>query len=230
MFLMSPRARIYYDCVAGTGIFLLVDGLSQFQIKDWQQFLAYLALAIVSAAWKFKIPGIPVTFTTTFAFVLVGIANFSLAEALTIGCAATLVQCYWRPQQKPSFRQAFFNVAAVCLGIRIAYDPAHFHLTSSLQKAPEILPLATLLYFVVNTALVAGIVALSEGTEFRPVWRRLVSYVVVYYPVGGLVAAVVIVANRAWGWHAGLLVLPLLYLTYWPYRVFVRDRTMMQPS
>lgn len=227
---MPPRARIYFDCVTGTGIFLLVDGLAQFKISDWPQFLAYLALALVAATWKFKIPGIPVTFSTTFAFVLIGIANFSLAEALTIGCAATLVQCYWRPHEKASIRRLFFNVAAVCLGIRIAYDPAHFHLTNSLQKAPGVLPLAALLYFIVNTGLIAGMVALVEEADFRSVWKRLAGYVVVYYPVGGLVAAIMIVANRTWGWHAGLLIVPLLYLTYWPYRAFVRGRELTQVS
>lgn len=227
---MAPRARIYFDCVTGTGIFLLVDGLSQFQVKDWPQFLAYLAVAVLSATCKFRIPGIPVTFSTTFAFVLIGIANFSLAEALSIGCVATIVQCLWRPQEKASARRLLFNVAAVCLGIRIAYDPAHFHLANSLDKAPGLLPLAALVYFVINTGLIAGMVALVEGLDFRTVWSRLATYVVVYYPIGGLIAATMIFANRTWGWHSGLFIVPLLYLTYLPYRAFFRGRNLRQAS
>jgi len=223
---MPPRARIYFDCVTGTGIFLLVDGLSQFQTKDWRQFVAYLTLALFAATFKFRIPNIPVTFSTTFAFVLIGIANFSLGEALAIGCTATIIQCLWRPQEKATPRRVLFNIAAVCLGIRIAYDPAHFHLVKNLQKAPAVLPLAALVYFVINTGLVAGMVALKEGIDFRGVWRRLAAYVAIYYPIGGLIAAIMIAANRTWGWQAGLFVVPLLYLTYWPYRAFFQGREL----
>jgi len=227
---MPPRARIYFDCVTGTGIFLLVDGLAQFKVQNWPQFLAFLALALVSATLKFKIPQIPVTFSTTFAFVLIGIANFSLGEALTISCTATLVQCLWRPYEKATGRRLFFNVAAACIGMRVAYDPAHFQMTNSFQRAPGMLLLAALVYFAVNTGLVAGMVALVEGADFHSVWKRLAGYVVYYYPVGGLIAAIVIVTNRIWGWQVSLLILPLLYVTYWPYRAFLKSRELAQSS
>jgi len=221
---MPPRARIYLHCVVGTGIFLLADGLSQFEPTDVGRFVAYLALALISGTWKFKVPGISATFSTTFAFVLIGIANYSLGEALFMGCAATLVQCLWRPIEKRSVRKVFFNVSGVAIGVTVAYNPAHFEMAQALHKAPGMLPLAAFLYFVTNTALVAGMVALLEEEAFRPVWRRLASYALVYYLAGGVVASVIIVANRLWGWQSGLFILPLLYLTYCGYCAYLRSR------
>jgi len=135
---MPPRARIYLHCVVGTGIFLLADGLSQFAPTDVRRFVAYLALALLSGTWKFKVPGISVTFSTTFAFVLIGIANFSLGEALLMGCGATLVQYLWRPTAKRSVRKVFFNVSGVAIGVTVAYNPAHFEMAQGLDKAPGI--------------------------------------------------------------------------------------------
>jgi hypothetical protein len=89
------------------------------------------------------------------------------------------------------------------------------------------LPLAALVYFVANTALVSGMVALTEEADFRAVWRRVAGYPWVYYVAGSLVAATMIVANRVWGWQAGLGILPLLYLTYCVYRSHLRSRGVL---
>ncbi|HYL77134.1 MAG TPA: hypothetical protein VEU96_23160 [Bryobacteraceae bacterium] len=224
---MPPRARIYLHCIVGTGLFLLIDGLTQFDPKDLRRFVAYLALALISATWKFKVPGMPATFSAGFAFVLIGIANFSLGEAMAMGCGSIVVQCLWRTPQKRPVRKVFFNVAAVAFGITLAYNPAHFELAGGLQKAPGMLSLAALLYFVVNTGLVSGMVALIEEAEFRAVWRRLAGYGLAYYLAGGVIASAIIVANRLWGWQAGLFILPLLYLTYCGYRAYLRSRGVL---
>src|SRR5260370_42697213 len=122
---MSPRARAYFYCVVGIGLFLFSNGLSQFTPTDFQQFFAYFALGMLSATWRVKIPGIPVNVSPVFAFVLIGIANYSLGEALMIGCGSTLVQCMWRPADKRNARKILFNVTAVAIGVTIAYNPSH---------------------------------------------------------------------------------------------------------
>ena len=209
--------------MVGTGLFLLLDGLSQFAAADLPKFIAFLSLALLSATWRFKIPGIPVTYSTTFAFVTIGIASFSLAEALLIGCSATLIQCLWKPPEAPSSRKVFFNLAAVAIGIRVAYNPSHVPMTNQLHAA-EMLLFAGLLYFVLNTALVSGMIALIEEEQFGPVWRRLAKYSTGFYVLGGLVASAVIVAERSWGWQVALLVVPSLYLTYRVYCLYLRRR------
>lgn len=221
---MSPRANIYLQCILGTGIFLLVDGLSQFSTADLPQFFAYLFAAMLSATWKFKVPGIPVSYSAVFAFILVGIANHSLGEALAIACSATLVQCLWRPKERRSPRKVMFSVAVVAIGVTIAYNPPHFVLSQGLEDAPRMLALAALVYFVVNSALVSGMVALAGEEPCAPVWKKIVRYSVLYYLAGGLIATMIIVANRLWGWQSGLLIVPLLYLAYRSYRLYLAKR------
>ena len=224
---MVPRVTIYLHCIVGIGIYLFVDGLLQFKCANPQEFFAYLALALLGATLKLKLPMMRANVSTSFAFILIGIANFSLGEAVVIGSAATLVQCLWRAgrtKRRRSARQVFFNLGATVIGVTVAYNPWHFELTQGLYKVPQMLPLAALLYFVANTGLVSGMIALSEEEPFRAVWRNLTQRLIAYYLVGGFIATLTVLATRLWGWQSGILILPLLYLTYRFYRIFLLRR------
>lgn len=224
---MSPQARAYFYCVVGIGLFLFSNGLTQFTPTDFQQFFAYFALGMLSATWRVKVPGIPVNVSPVFAFVLIGIANYSLGEALIIACGSTLVQCMWRPADKRNARKILFNIAAVSVGVTIAYNPSHFVLSQGLGHAPRMLPLAALVFFIINTGLVSGMIALVEQEAFRAVWRNLSQHLIWYYVAGGLLATLIIIANRIGGWQAGLLITPFLYLAYQYYREYLRRRGVL---
>ena len=222
---MVPRHTIYLHCIVGIGIYLFFDGLMQFKCADPQEFLAYLALALLGATLKLRLPRVRANVSTSFAFILIGIANFSLGEAVVIGSAATFVQCLWRPRGKRKARQLFFNLGATVIGVTVAYNPFHFELTQGLHKIPEMLPLAALMYFVTNTGLVSGMIALSEDEPFRAVWRHLTQQLMAYYLVGGFIATLIIIASRLWGWQSGILILPLLYVMYRYYRTYLQRST-----
>src|SRR5208282_2952751 len=170
------------------GIYLFFDGLLQFRWADPQEFFSYLALALLGATLKLRLPRIRAHVSTSFAFILIGIANFSLGEAVLIGFSATLVQCLWKPRGRRKARQLLFNLGATVIGVTVAYNPSHFELAHGLQKIPQMLPLAAFLYFVVNTGLVSGMVALSEDEPFRAVWFNLTHHLIAYYLVGAFIA------------------------------------------
>jgi hypothetical protein len=222
---MVPRTTVYLHCIVGIGIYLFFDGLLQFRCADPQEFFSYLALALLGATLKLRLPRVKANVSTSFAFILIGIANFSLGEAVLIGAAATLVQCLWRPAGRRKARQVFFNLGATVIGVTVAYNPTHFELIQGLHKVPQMLPLAALLYFVSNTGLVSGMIALSQDEPFRAVWFNLTHHLIAYYLVGGFIATLTIVASRLWGWQSGILVLPLLYLTYRYYRTYLQRTT-----
>jgi len=227
---MSPRSRAYFYCVVGIGLFLFSNGLGQFAPIDFQQFFAYFALGMLSATWRVKVPGIPVNVSPVFAFVLIGIANYSLGEALVIACGSTLVQCMWKPDEKRDARKILFSASTVVIGVTVAYNPSHFALSKGLDQAPRMLLLAAAVFFVINTGLVSGMIALVEQEAFRAVWRNLTQYLVWYYVAGGLLATLIIVANRLGGWQAGLFITPFLYLAHQYYREYMRRRGTLLES
>ena len=206
---------MYFDCVVGVGALLFVDALSKFEPSNLTQFWTYLAIAILSATCKLRVPGIHASFSPVFAFVLVGIAKYSLGEVMVIGCSATLVQCLWRTRSKPCAREVAFSVAAVAIGILVAYNPAHALLNHELGWATWMLVLPTVLFLLVNSGLVCGMVALVADRPFLEVWRHVTRQLLACYLVGGIIAALAIVCDHLWGWKTGLLVVPLLYLTFY---------------
>ena len=222
---MVPRVTVYLHCIVGIGIYLFFDGLIQFRSANPQEFFSYLALAILGATLKLRLPRVKANVSISFAFILIGIANFSLGEAVVIAAAATFVQCLWRPRGKRKARQLFFNLGTAVIGVTVAYNPFHYELTQGLQKIPEMLPLAALMYFVTNTGLVSGMIALSEDEPFRAVWRNLTQYLTGYYLVGGVIATIIIVVTRVWDWQTGILMLPLLYVMYRYYRGYLHRTT-----
>jgi len=219
--MVPSRVTIYLHCIVGIGVYLFVDGLTQFRPQNVQEFFAYLTLALLGATLRIKIPSLRANVSTGFAFIIIGIANFSLGEAITIATCATVVQCLWHRKAKDFTRQVFFNASVTVIGVTIAYNPTHAEIAHGLWKIPEMLPMAGFLYFLTNTGLVSGMIALSEDEPFRAVWRILTLQVFAYYLVGGFIATLIVVVCRVWTWQSGILVLPVLYLSHRSYRTFL---------
>ncbi len=53
------------------------------------------------------------TLSVNFLFVLVGVALFSMPEAMLLGVAGTIVQCLWRPRVRPQAIQVAFSACSV---------------------------------------------------------------------------------------------------------------------
>jgi hypothetical protein len=75
-------------------------------------------------------------------------------------------------------------------------------------------------------------IALSEDMRFRAVWFRLSRHLIAYYLVGGFIATLTVTTSRLWGWQSGILILPLLYLAYRYYRIYLQRamRTWEPPA
>ncbi len=222
---MSDTASLYFQTVIVTGAFLLLNGLPKFETHDLGRFFVYLLLGMLCATWKVHLPRIQVTVSPVFAFVLIGIASFPLGQALLLGCVPALVQSLWRTRTKPTFAKSAFSVCAVASGIAFAYDPPHFLLSHGLASVPLMLLFAAVIFWIVNAGLVGGLASLVSNAPFPVVWRVLNHHLLGFYIAGGLVAAVVILVDRLWGWQWGALVIPVLYFAGHRYRVAIEAET-----
>jgi diguanylate cyclase (GGDEF)-like protein/putative nucleotidyltransferase with HDIG domain len=80
--------------------------------------------------------------------------------------------------------------------------------------------LAGVAYFLVNSILLASVIALSEGQRIQAVIRSLLDWSVCYYPVGVSLAEIVHTATERLGWAFSLALLPPLYLVYRSIRLY----------
>ncbi|HKW97598.1 MAG TPA: hypothetical protein VJN43_07675 [Bryobacteraceae bacterium] len=221
---MPRNAKIYIALVVTFGFALLGGSLAfRAEFPDLPRYFSYLLLAVLASTMKVRLPGITGTISVNFLFILIGIADFTLIETMTMGCLAILIQCVWRAKTQPRAVQVAFNVAALALSIGAAYQVSHYTLAlARADSLPALLVLAACLYFISNTLLVSGVLCLLDGKPLKKIWQQCYLWTFPYYLVGSAIAGLVTVSSRTVGWEVSLLVLPVMYLVYLFYRLYLQ--------
>ena len=96
------------------------------------------------------------------------------------------------------------------------------------MQAENLLPLlavAVFSYFALNSGMISLVLSLTEGAAFMKMWRQCYLWSLPYYLVGSVVAAAVIFSSRTAGWKPSLLILPVMYLIYSYYRLYLLNET-----
>jgi hypothetical protein len=218
-------ARAYATLVTLAAAAVLVIAALNWRSHDPVAYASFFLLALAASTLKIRLPGFTGTMSVSFLFILIGVADFSLAETVAMGSAAALVQSLWRPRQRPSVLQVLFNVATVTVSSALAYQGAHSLMAAAgARSLPVLLPLAACLYLVANTLLVSIIISLTEGRRLLPVWQRCYRWAFPYFAAGAALAGLVCASCRTVGWQVSLLVLPTAYLLYIYYRIHVEQR------
>ena len=110
---MPIRAKIFIAITTAAGFAVWVTAFLHWQSADPVKFACYLAIAVLAATMKIRLPGIESTMSVHFLFVLLGVLELSLPETLAIGCAAALVQSLWKTQDRPEGVKVLFNVVSM---------------------------------------------------------------------------------------------------------------------
>jgi hypothetical protein len=219
---MSNTAKLYVACTSVLGFTVLIAELLRWSAPNPLRFTVFLLLTVVASTLKVRLPGLTSTSSASFLFVLIGVANFSLAETLVAACAATLVQSLWKATA-PKPVHVIFNVASWAVSIEITYRLSHRVVAPvQNQSLAVLLAFAAFLFFLTHTGFVAVVVSLTSQSPLKRVWRDCYFWTFPYYLVGAAIAGVFAVASRTVGWQVSLLVLPMMYLVYGCYRIHIR--------
>ena len=157
-----------------------------------------------------------------FLFLLAGIVELGLPETLVIGVTGVVVQCFWHARLRPRPTQIVFSVADVILAITAAY---YAYRAPSLPllylKIPIRLAIAATVFFVLNTAPIALVIALTEKKSIRRVWRECYRWSYAHYLVGAAMVGVFMFVNRTLDWQVWILILPVVYVIHRSYRLYL---------
>src|SRR5437899_5412052 len=217
---LTPGAKLLISLVVAAGTGVLLYGAIHPTSKNIAQFICYLLIAILASRLKVNLPGITGTMSVNFLFILLGILELSFTETLVLGTAAIMVQCFYR--DRPSAIQVTFNICASAFSIAVAYDV--YYVAFSHWPAgthPLVLIVAASTYFVANTGSIAAVISLTEGKSLKRIWVECYFWSFPYYLVGAGLAGLVGWLNGKFGWQASLLVVPVIYLIYRSYRLYL---------
>ena len=110
---MPLKARLYAIAMSMLGLIVVFRVFSAWHSHNMLQFICYLALALMSSSLNIKLPGLDGTMSANFLFILIGIADLSLAQTMAIGISATLVQCFWKHKNPIKPIQVMFNLCGM---------------------------------------------------------------------------------------------------------------------
>jgi len=223
---MPTKAKLFIALAIIPGLIMLSLGVAHWECADPLRLTIYLLLALVASTLKVRLPGLTGTMSMNFLFILIGVSQMSFSETLALGAMATVMQCVWKSKHRPSIPQVLFNVAALTMAITSASFIYHLPQIQQVNgRMVVLLALATCFFFLTNTVLVATVLSLVETRRFTHVWQQCYFWTFPYYLVGAGIAGMVSFSSQYVGWRTALLILPIMYLTYLHYRLYVENHT-----
>ncbi len=221
-FLEMPLvARLYIFAVLVIGGASIFGGLSHWGIYNPGQFGAYLAVATLASALKVNLPTITGTMSVNSLFILISIVQLKEGETMVIGLVGVLIQCLWRPKTRALWVRVAFSVAANALAISASYLVYDVPLLAHNMEGFRVLAVACT-YFLVNTILVAAVVSLTESKSVVTIWKACYFWCFPYYLGGAGIAWISTVLNRRFDWQVSLALLPVIYLIYRSYKIYLQ--------
>lgn len=176
---MSVSARIYFWFVTGLGVYTSYATFSDFDIEAFPLFTLLFLFVVSFFAELYEIEVLPYHYVSVSTAIYIGalvIAGSQLALAVVIP-SILLSEVVIRFASVPTgaspyaiFQKVIFNTAQVIIAIKLAYIVFNLvggHSAPFMNAYDYIPPLiAFLVYTLVNTSLVSGIISLTEGTGF----------------------------------------------------------------
>jgi putative nucleotidyltransferase with HDIG domain len=219
---VSLQAKAYLIVTATLAVLILEHAPRVAGTQHAAQYLCYLVCAVLSSRLKVRLPGITGTMSANFFFITVATIELELQQVLVITCASALGQMLWRASRKPRPEQLVFNLASVTIASYAGYTVYHWPALRALDGSLATLLFAsTVVFFLVNTVTISGIVAITEGKHLWTVWRESFVWTASQYLVGSALAGLVHGLAVRSGWQITLLLLPVLYLVYRSYDLYL---------
>jgi diguanylate cyclase (GGDEF)-like protein/putative nucleotidyltransferase with HDIG domain len=157
-----------------------------------------------------------------YLFIIVGLEELQFPSAILIGVSSVLAQTLIGAKKRPKWEQLVFNVFA----IPVPLLAAHLFLRTPLITGTDptgsgALILGSMIYFLVNTTMVAVMIGLAAGKAPYHVWQENFLWTWPQYLVGGAIAGALHWFNHVLPWQGVLLTGPPLYLVYRSYSLYL---------
>jgi putative nucleotidyltransferase with HDIG domain len=206
--LFSQTHLFGYICL---GAATLLWTIANWHCTDPVRLVSFAIATALGSVLKLQLPAVRGMVSVSVLFILVGIVNLSLPEAILVGALSMAVQCTWRTAAPPKLTQTAFNISVLAIAVVIAakvFDYSHRHF-----PPPVSLALLALAYFCANTFPIAAIIGLTEGKRIFSVWSNY-RWTLAYYAVGASMAWVIGTLPRSTQWEFPIICLPLVYLVH----------------
>lgn len=212
---MPTRVKLYIYGVVAAGAAILASSLMTWSSPRTSVLVVFTVLVMLASAIKLRLPALQGTYSLSFPLLLFGIIHFSLPETLIAGCAGVVVQSLCNTKKRSSLIQVLFNTANLILSVGACFLVARGAVFPGLVwYRPAGMALVVGVFFVFNTVLVSGVLALLHGKPLVEVCREWYFWSFPYYLIGAAIVALLPAPGDSLRGEAWLILLPLLYLIH----------------
>ncbi len=191
--------RIYIGAVIAAGAGLLVY-LAPRHLENPVVAGALLVTTLVLSIFKLRLPlgnGVS-TMSMAYAVDFVALIIEGANLAMFLGAIGVLIQCTVRVRRKQPIHRAAFSAAAVIIAVQVAgwgWTALGGSLTN-LTLSSTLLPLmvCAITYFIVNTSLVVGAIAVTSSVSPARAWNPEFWWSAPAYLVSAVIAGLVALA------------------------------------
>jgi PAS domain S-box-containing protein len=225
---LPSALQLYIACVVFAGTALLVLSVLTMSAPRPLVFAALVVASCLTSLWKVKLllsPKSESTLSVSYAADLMALIMLGPQAATIVAAAGAWTQCTFKVAQRYPAYRTIFSITAEAITMQ-ATGLAYILLggvaeSITLSALPKPLVGAISTYFLVNTALVAGAIALSSRKRWWNVWHDNFLWSAPSFMVAGAAGALAaVVVQHGEYWLAILLFAPV-YLTYRTYCVFL---------
>jgi putative nucleotidyltransferase with HDIG domain len=225
---LQPSAQAFIALVALTGFAAIVQSLhSLYSTPVTTQWFILAALTLLTGSITVKLPSIDATISVSETFVFTSVLLFGAAAGtITVTLDALVISLWLRRRRGLAFHKLLFNTTAPALSIWIA--ATLFFLVSgvgplahSSASLPTLLPallMFTLVYFLLNSCLMAIAVSFEESRSAVEIWRDNFLWLCLSFLSGGSVSILLISISREINLTALAVIVPLLVVSYLTYQ------------
>jgi hypothetical protein len=220
------KGNLYIGAVAAVGAAVLAGSLRNILVTGFgTQDLAWLGIAILTVlvgrlSVKLPLPSCRVSFSDAFVFLSVMVfgVDYATMTAAIDGFASS-------SRMKGTWYKRLFNTAGMAISVnlsarlftRLLPEGGVWGVRFSAEDL--LVPVAAMAFaqYVLNTALVSGVVALKEHASLMVIWQDSSPWAGTAYLAGSMAAAIVFLVVRELGVVSAFAILPfpgILYLTY----------------
>ncbi|HZT33631.1 MAG TPA: diguanylate cyclase [Bryobacteraceae bacterium] len=215
-------ARVYLVVVELLGAGALVWAAVRWECADPLRLLWYLVATLAASLLTVTLPGSNGPMSANFLTILMGMAELSRIEMTVVGCAAALAQTLWHGRSRTEWRQDLIHVLSKVAAVWLAYGVFHSPAVEWLDGRGLVrLVLTSAVYFSTHALSVTAAAALREGRPWRGLWHDAFFWVSPGCLAGAALAWVLSEPARGAGWQVSLEVLPVLYLIYRCYDMYL---------
>lgn len=211
---MSNEAKLYVACVISAGLAVLGWAARLFH-ADMARFAVLAVTVLITSSFKIRIPRTKGTFSANSVVIVLTVAAGSMPESILLALLGAMVQTCWRAKEKPALVQTVFNMANLAVSVSAAHSCA-YAFGWRLPGAPALFVVlaASMVYFMVNTLLVSGIIARIGGQSTWSVWRQWHMGAFPYFTAAATVAGMMTITVPHGPLYQWALIIPAMYLAY----------------